>query len=64
VRASDRRIEEDVKRLRAEIHELAALSDAAVEALYSYWSEEKHFAGWLILLERNDEFAACVRGEK
>ena len=56
--------EADVKQLRAEIPELAALSDEAVEGLYSYWSEEKHWAGWLVLLEKNDEFAAFVRGEK
>lgn len=39
----------DVATLRAEFPALATLSDEAIQALYSEWSELTHCAGWLFL---------------
>ncbi len=36
-----------VAMIRAAIPGVAGLSDAAIAGMYSFWSEEAHFAGWL-----------------
>lgn len=40
----------DIRRL-AEIPALKTMSDVAIEALYSAWSEEFYYAGWMNLTE-------------
>ncbi len=47
---------EDIKYLRTQCPALAALSDAAVDGLYSWWSEEVHCAGWLMLTDGDGNY--------
>lgn len=39
----------DVARLRREVPALSGLSDAEIDALYSQWSSDVYFAGWMNL---------------
>jgi len=40
---------EDVKMLKDSIPELASISDAQIQDMYSHWSEDYYAAGWLII---------------
>ena len=54
---------EDIKKLKQAIPLLHGLSDRAVAAMYSYWSEETNCAGWLVLEYGLEEFKYFVEHE-